>query len=128
MGEEGFFSKAPEETISLFPFQKGTFCLELGIQWALVTQAPMEDAGPLRTEPKRAETELKSKIGHLLEGWFGIHLLPSGNFLWGAMTFPVPFLEPSVLCSIIHDDGNRVGDMTQVIPGRLSCWAWLSFH
>ena len=32
-----------------------------------------------------------------------------------------------LLCPTIHNDGNRVGNITQV-PLRPSCWNWLSFH
>lgn len=46
-----------------------------------------EDACPLRIEPKGAETELKSKIGHLLVGRSGICLSASSDFLWGTMSF-----------------------------------------
>lgn len=49
-----------------------------------------EDACPLRIEPKGAETELKSKIGHLLLGRSGICLPASSDFLWGTMSFQLP--------------------------------------
>ena len=49
-----------------------------------------EAACPLRIEPKGAETELKSKIGHLLVGRSGICLPASSDFLWGTMPFQLP--------------------------------------
>lgn len=41
-GGGSIFFKAPEETTLLFHFPKGAFSLELGIQWALVTQASVK--------------------------------------------------------------------------------------
>lgn len=59
---------------------------------------PNEDAHPLRIEPKGAEMEFKSKIGHLLVGRSGIYLPPSGDFLWGTMPFPLPFHTAKWYC------------------------------